>query len=208
MTRMLYQGHGSYRFVLENGTVVYVDPFAGEGYDLPADLIFVTHEHDDHTCVDKMPHADGCTILRAADFLAIGHAATIESHGVRATNYLASNQYHSPAECVGLALELDDVKFYAAGDTSITEDMSSGTLAELAFDYAVFPCDGFYNMDPAEASDAARLVKAKHSIPVHLVPVHDPANPTIFDREAAEAFQAEGSIILEPGQELELVHEA
>ena len=32
------------KFTLDDGTVVYVDPFAGAGYDLPADLILVTHE--------------------------------------------------------------------------------------------------------------------------------------------------------------------
>ena len=65
MATMLYQGHGSYRFALDDGTVVYVDPFAGKGYDLPADLILVTHEHFDHTKVDKMPHAQGCVGYRA-----------------------------------------------------------------------------------------------------------------------------------------------
>ena len=67
MAKMLYQGHGSYRFTLDDGTVVYVDPFAGEGYDLPADLILVTHEHFDHNQIDKMPHAAGCEIIRAVD---------------------------------------------------------------------------------------------------------------------------------------------
>ena len=69
MAEMLYQGHGSYRFALDGGTVVYVDPFAGEGYDMPADLVLVTHEHADHNQVDKMPHAEGCSIVRAKDVL-------------------------------------------------------------------------------------------------------------------------------------------
>jgi len=48
MATMYYQGHGSYRFTLGDGRVVYVDPFAGDGYDVPADLILVTHGHGDH----------------------------------------------------------------------------------------------------------------------------------------------------------------
>ena len=36
--RILYQGHGSLRIVTEEGKVIYIDPYAGEGYDLPADL--------------------------------------------------------------------------------------------------------------------------------------------------------------------------
>ena len=204
MARMLYQGHGSYRFVLNDGTVIYVDPFAGEGYDLPADLIFVTHEHPDHTCTDLMPHAEGCLTFRAADFLVKGLHGTLGAYGVMATAVQAQNSYHPVDECVGLVIEMDGVSFYAAGDTSTTDDMRSGKLEAMGLDYAVFPCDGFYNMGPAEASQCARLVAARHSVPVHLVPVHDASNPTIFDRATAEAFQAPGRIILEPGEELEL----
>jgi len=60
-------------------------------------------------------------------------------------------------------------------------------------------------MDVAEASECAKLVAARHSIPVHLVPMNDPNDPAqLFDRERAEAFQAPGRIIMEPGEELEL----
>ncbi len=208
MARMLYQGHGSYRFVLNDGTMIYVDPYAGEGYELPANLVLVTHEHPDHTCIDKMPHAEGCQILRAADFLTDGTHQTIETCGISIQAVLASNEMHPPTECVGLVLNMDGLRFYASGDTSITDDMRSGKLADMKLDYAVFPGDGYYNMDPELASEAAALVKARHSIPVHLVPVHDPSKPTIFDRKQAEAFHAEGRIILEPGEELELSAEA
>ncbi|MGI6220431.1 MAG: MBL fold metallo-hydrolase [Coriobacteriales bacterium] len=205
MAKMLYQGHGSYRIVLADGTVVYVDPFIGDGYDLPADLILVTHEHFDHTHIDKMPHAQGCEIVRAADvhpdpatYLAC------ESHGVRIQAVQAYNKNHPSDECVGYALDLDGIRFYASGDTSTTEDMASGKLAAMAIDYAVFPADGFYNMDIPEASECARLVAAKHSIPVHMVPVSSPDQQEIFSRERCERFEGPGRIILEPGEELEL----
>ena len=205
MARMLYQGHGSYRFTLRDQTVVYVDPFAGEGYDLPADLVLVTHEHPDHVMVDRMPHKPGCKILRAADFLPEpGCYQVIQSHGVKATAVPACNQNHPVDECVGLVLEFDGVRFYASGDTSTTDFMRQGKLAQLDLDYAALPGDGFYNMGPAEASECAALIGARHTIPVHLVPVHDVNDAVIFDRAVAEQFPVEGRIILEPGQELEL----
>ena len=34
--RLLYQGHGSLRIVTKEGKVIYIDPFAGEGYDAAA----------------------------------------------------------------------------------------------------------------------------------------------------------------------------
>ncbi len=206
MATMLYQGHGSYRFTLNDGTVVYVDPFAGEGYDVPADLIFVTHEHFDHNQVDKMPHNEGCKIIRAADIHPTPHEyLTLESHGVRASAVQACNKNHPIDACVGLVLEIDGMSFYASGDTSMTDDMKSGKLAAMAIDYAVFPGDGFYNMDVAEASECARLVDAQHNIPVHLVPIDDPDDPAqLFSQEQAEAFSARGRIILKPGDELKL----
>ncbi|MBP5729041.1 MAG: MBL fold metallo-hydrolase, partial [Clostridia bacterium] len=45
--RLLFQGHGSLRIVTGEGKVIYIDPYSGQGYDLPADLILVTHGHQD-----------------------------------------------------------------------------------------------------------------------------------------------------------------
>ena len=207
MATMLYQGHGSYRFVLDDGTAVYVDPFAGDaGYDVPADLIFVTHEHFDHTQVDKMPHAPGCKIVRAGDVHPkSGEYRPYQDDKVKATPVQACNSNHPVDECVGFVLEFDGVTFYASGDTSTTDDMRSGRLADMGIDYAVFPGDGVYNMGIQEASECASLVGARHSIPIHLVPMSDPSNPSqLFDRSKAEEFQAAGRIILEPGESLEL----
>lgn len=193
------------RFTLDDGVVVYVDPFAGDGYDKPADVVVVTHEHPDHNQVDKMPHADGSAVFRAADFHPDPKTyRTLESHGVRMTAVQAYNKNHAVDDCVGVVLEFDGVSFYASGDTSMTEDMKSGKLEAMGLDYAVFPGDGFYNMDVSEAVECAKLVAARHSIPVHIVPVSDPSNAKLFDRARAEAFVVPGRIILEPGQTLDL----
>ena len=205
MTKMLYQGHGSYRLTANDGTVIYVDPAFGEGYDVPADLIIVTHEHPDHTLkLGSVARAEGCAELHARDFLAGSEHKVLESHGIKMTSVLANNKYHDPAECMGVVLEFDGIRFYAAGDTSTTEDMTSGRLAAMDLDYATFPADGFYNMDIPEASECAKLVAAKHSIPMHLVPVHDVAEAVLFDDEKAAAFEGPGKLVLHPGDEVEL----
>ncbi len=42
MAKLLYQGHGSARLTTDEGKIVYIDPYAGGGYDLSADLILAT----------------------------------------------------------------------------------------------------------------------------------------------------------------------
>lgn len=76
MAKLLYQGHGSFRLVSEKGTVVYVDPYVGEGYDMEADLVLVTHEHHDHNAVELVTVKEGGRVLRAADMLEEGRYQT------------------------------------------------------------------------------------------------------------------------------------
>lgn len=206
MAMMLFQGHGSFRFVLDDGTVVYVDPFCGEGYNLPADLILVTHEHFDHNQVDKMPHAQDCTIIHEKDLHpAPGEYLQTQSHGVSIQAVQAYNKNHPEAECAGFVLEFDGIRFYASGDTATTEDMTSRKLAAMKLDYATFPCDGIYTMNTQEASECARLVAARHSIPIHELPVESlEDNSPKYDLGILESFQAPGRIILLPGEKLEL----
>lgn len=45
------------------------------------------------------------------------------------------------------------------------------------------------------------MVGATHSIPYHMIPA-DPQNN--FDQTVAESFEAEGRIIMRPGDELKL----
>lgn len=206
MATMLFQGHGSYRFVLDDNTVIYVDPFFGNEYELEADLVLVTHDHFDHNATDKMPHAADCVVIMPKDLHpSEDEYLTKEVHGVKIEAVQAYNANHPKADCVGYVLTMDGIKFYAAGDTSMTEDMKSGKLAAMNLDYAVFPCDGKYNMDVDEASECAKLVGAKHNIPVHEVPVDSDADSAReFDRDKVENFKAEGRLIMMPDAELHL----
>lgn len=211
MARMYYQGHGSYRLATDAGTVIYIDPCCGDGYDLPADIVIVTHEHPDHNQVNRVIQKEDCVILRAADFQPEpGDYRSFfipeeGGKGVRMAGVQAYNKNHASEECVGVIIELDDVVFYASGDTSTTEDMSSGRLKDLMIDYATFPGDGFFNMDIAEASACAEMVDAIHSIPIHLVSSFDIKEMVMFSRERAEEFTGPGRTIVEPGETLELV---
>lgn len=193
---VLYLGHGSLRVVTGEGKVIYIDPYAGSQYDLAADLVLVTHGHNDHNKLELVQHRkEDCKVITHVEALAGGLHQTFDLGYVTVEAVEAENANHPITECVGYILTFGDGKtLYVSGDTSTTRQMSS--LAQRQLDYAFFCCDGRFNMDMEEAARCAALVGARHSIPYHMAPGSD------FDSERAQLFQAEGRIILPAGSEL------
>lgn len=196
MAKLLYQGHGSYRITGNDGTVIYFDPYAGTGYDLPADLILVTHQHGDHNQVGLCAQNPGCVVITEKEALAGGQYHTFHVGKVRIEAVEAYNRNHKKEQCVGYIITIDGVTIYGAGDTSTTAQMSE--LAARKLDYALLPGDGFYNMSVEEASSCAEIIGAAHNIPIHLKP------GALFDRARAESFTGPNRLIVEPGEEITL----
>lgn len=192
MTTLLYQGHGSFRLESEGGTVAYIDPFAGEGYDLPADLVLVSHEHGDHNQVGLVQLKSNGKVLRAADFLSGGSYGSVQVNDVLVRSCAAYNKNHPKSACVGFVLCTGGKKLYFACDTSETEEMKA--LADEHLDYAFLPIDGIYNMGAKEAAHCAKIIGAKQNVPVHMKPGE------LFSQEMAERFLADNRLILQPGQ--------
>ena len=69
MAKLLFQGHGSFRITADDGRVIYVDPYVGEGYDLPADVILVSHQHSDHNQVELCVQKQDCIIITNAEHI-------------------------------------------------------------------------------------------------------------------------------------------
>lgn len=197
MSKLLFQGHGSYRIITNDGVVIYVDPFMGSGYDMEADIILVTHEHNDHNHVE-LPLKKDSTIIIRQDNLKLGtiynktHVCGVEIEAVE-----AYNKNHDKSSCVGYVLRFDGITLYASGDTSLTEDMKN-KLPKYDIDYALLPIDGIYNMDAEEASICADFINAKHTIPIHMKPME------LFDMESAEKFKHKSRLIVEAGEEIDL----
>ena len=197
--KLLYQGHGSLRIVTADEKVIYIDPYAGEGYDLPADLILVSHGHGDHSAVELIQNRnEDCRIVYYSDALVNGEYKTYElGYATVEAVQAGNNRNHDIKECVGWLITLPDgISVYATGDTSTTEQMAE--LADRNINYAFFVCDGHYNMDMEEAIACAKLVKAQHSIPYHMAP------GALFDAERVELFDAPGKMIIPAGEEIVL----
>ena len=124
--KLLYQGHGSLRVVTAEGKVIYIDPYAGEGYDLPADLILMTHGHQDHTAVKLIKTKnEGCRTISWKEALVKGEYKTFDlGYAVVEAVQAGNNKNHNIKQCVGWVITLSDgVTVYATGDTSATEQM-------------------------------------------------------------------------------------
>ena len=196
MPKLLYQGHGSFRLTAANGAVVFIDPFMGEGYDKPADIILVSHQHEDHNQVNLITRKPGCTVISNVEALAGGKHNTFTLHDIKIEAVEATNGNHPIDQCVGFILTVDGLQLYFSCDTSKTAQMSEFAARKL--DYAFLCGDGHYNMSLAEAAECAELIGARFNVPVHLKP------GALFDRKLAEQFTGPDRLIIEAGEEVEL----
>jgi L-ascorbate metabolism protein UlaG (beta-lactamase superfamily) len=176
---------------------VFIDPFIGTGYDLPADIILVTHQHEDHNQINLITQKPGCTLISNVEALAGGKHNNFSVLGIKIEAVEAGyNKGHSTDNSVGYIITIDGLSLYFCGDTSKTPQMA--TFAARKLDYAFLCADGFYNMNLEEAAECAEIIGAKHNVPVHLKPGE------LFDREMAKQFNGPNRLIIEAGEEVEL----
>lgn len=199
---LLYMGQASLRIVTPEGKVIYIDPYAGNAYDLPADLILVTHGHFDHCAVDRVQNRnEDCVIITHREAVVDGVHQTFDLGFVTVEAVQAGyNPWHDVNECAGYVLTFSNGKsVYVTGDTSTTEQMAH--MADMRIDYAFWCTDGVFNMGNDEAARCAEMVQAKHNIPYH----NDTSNSgMMFDPDAAEGFDVPNKLVLLPGEELSI----
>ena len=169
-------GHASLRIKTNAGTVIYVDPFAGEEswYDSQADLVLVTHAHYDHLKVSLLHKivGDNSVVLGTSAVRSQHHEAKLvwpeEHHEVKGIriqvveSYNLKSKYHPKGDGIGYVLQFDDTSVYIAGDTDFIPEMR-----KIRADIVFLPVGGTYTMGAKEAAEIVLGMKPKVAVPIH-----------------------------------------
>jgi L-ascorbate metabolism protein UlaG (beta-lactamase superfamily) len=192
---LTWLGHAAFRIDSPGGKRIYIDPFlqnpkCPENEQTPerADVIAITHGHDDHVgdtvamsqrlspeAVVAQVELKGWLKGQGAtvdDLPGLNKGGTAEAAGCKFT---LTNAFHSSSapdggyagEACGLVVELDDgTTLYFAGDTCVFGDMQLiGRIYEP--DVAVLPVGDHFTMGPREAAVALELLGNPRCVPCH-----------------------------------------
>jgi L-ascorbate metabolism protein UlaG (beta-lactamase superfamily) len=173
MSHLDWFGQSAFRIRSESGRAVFIDPWHVSASAGPADLILVTHPHGDHYdrkaiaglrkqgTVIVLPRScagEGQTGISAGESLSVG---AMRVSGVAAYNQV--KRFHPKSSSwLGYLIEVDGVRVYHAGDTDVIAEMRG-----LKPDIALLPIGGLFAMDWRAGVEAARILKATLSIPMH-----------------------------------------
>ncbi len=172
--------HSSIKFKKDN--IIYFDPFKIDKEYHDADIILITHDHYDHYSeedINKVRKEDTC-IVAPIDLLdklltlgftkeRIVLVKPNENYDVKGLTiktipaYNVNKNFH-PKEnnWVGYLLTIDNITYYIAGDTDITEENKM-----VQCDVAFVPIGGTYTMTYEEAAELINEIKPKIAVPTH-----------------------------------------
>ncbi|MFZ5758000.1 MAG: MBL fold metallo-hydrolase [Thermodesulfobacteriota bacterium] len=176
-------GHGSLMLRFNN-RIIHVDPYAkvADYRELPrADLILLTHHHQDHLDESALAlvrddktellltglcarQVTGGTVMANGDnrkVLGIGVEAVPAYNIVHRRD--SGELFHPKGEGNGYVLTFGDTRIYIAGDTENTPEMK----ALKKIDYAFLPMNLPYTMTPEMVADAALTFRPRVLYPYH-----------------------------------------
>lgn len=182
--KLTWLGHDGFR--IQDGHVIYIDPFKIESGGPKADIILVSHEHFDHCNVEDLDKvASPNTIIvahsqsknelskvKAKEVKVIkpGDKINIGDVSIEAVPAYNINKFREPGKVfhpkedgkLGFIVTVKGVRIYHAGDTDHIPEMKS-----IRADIALLPVSGTYVMTAQEASEAVATINPKVVIPMH-----------------------------------------
>ena len=196
-------GHASFRIEADD-LVVYIDPWQlGRGPE--ADIILITHEHQDHCSPDdvaKIQKADTVIVTIGAsaeklkgqiEIVKPGDYLTVKGVPIETVPAYNLTKFRSPGDPfhpkdaghVGFIITLGGQRIYHTGDADVIPEMES-----IETDIALLPVSGTYVMTAEEAAQAAQIIQPKVAIPMHI-------GRGIGSMDAAEEFKHDAPVPVE-----------
>jgi L-ascorbate metabolism protein UlaG (beta-lactamase superfamily) len=180
---IVFLGHSSLMMTFR-GKVIHFDPYGkvADYRKLPkADLIFITHDHNDHfdlTALQSIQHKETVVILppicseKVPEGWIVENGEKLTVEGIEVEVLPAFNVVHKRSNGQafhpkglgnGYVLTLGDKRIYVAGDTENIPEMK--TLKNI--DCAFLPMSVPSTMTPEMVADAAKAFKPKILYPYH-----------------------------------------
>ncbi len=196
-------GHASFRIEADD-LVVYIDPWQ-LGHSPQADLILITHDHQDHCSPEDVAKIQNeatviVTIKAAAEklegqieIMKPGDNLNVKGVSIETVPAYNLTKFRSPgkpfhpkeAGHVGFIITLGGQRIYHTGDADVIPEMES-----VQADIALLPVSGTYVMTAEEAVQAAEIIQPKVAIPMHI-------GRGIGSMDAAEIFKADAPVSVE-----------
>ena len=162
--------------------VIYIDPFKVDKNYNDANIIFITHDHYDHYSeedIKKVKKDDTIIVIPnglETKVLKFGfekeNIVVVEpnkQYRINETNfetipaYNTNKSFHPKAnKWVGYIITINEIKYYIAGDTDITEENR-----KVKCDVALVPVGGTYTMNFEEAAQLINEIKPQIAVPIH-----------------------------------------
>ena len=177
MENIKWLGHASIKITGEK--VVYIDPYQINEEE-KADIVLITHSHYDHcspediqkilkedTVILTVPDSQSKLVRLEIPLTLVKPGDKLNVKGVKievVSAYNIGKQFHPKENSwVGYVVEMNNKRYYHAGDTDLIPEMSQLKNIDVAF----LPVGGTYTMNAEEAAQAANTIKAKITVPIH-----------------------------------------
>ena len=174
-------GHSTIK-ITKDSKKIYIDPYNIKEASKDANIIFITHSHYDHYSpqdISKIINENTNMVItedlysdvqelgiNKENIITVKPNETFEISNIKVSTipaYNTNKKFH-PKEnnWVGYILEIENTKYYIAGDTDITEENQ-----QVKCNVAFVPVGGTFTMTAKEAADLINEIKPQIAIPIH-----------------------------------------